>query len=72
MQHNANDRKYKTVIFLNLSHSDVQTDFTKDLRKEQITSTETTYNKMYPELGKPADNEFEAWRNSKNERWVKL
>lgn len=72
MQQNANDRKYKAVIFLNLSHSDVQTDTTKDFRKEQFTSTEATCNNMYPELGKPADKEFEAWRNKKNERWVKL
>lgn len=72
MQQNAKGRKYKAVLFLDIPHGDVQTDSTKDFRKEPLTPTETTYNKMYPELGKPADKELEAWRAKKNERWVKL
>jgi len=72
MQEDANERKCKSMVFRSSFHCDLQTDTTKDFHKEQITTTETTYNEMYPRLGKPADNEFETWRDKKNKRWVKL
>lgn len=65
MQRMLRDRKCKTNIFWSTSRSDVQTDSTKNYLCEKLTSTETTYNKVYPKLGKPADMEFEEWRKEK-------
>ena len=72
MQKTVKDMRYRSYVFLSNSLSGVQTDSTKDYRKEKSTSTEATYNDMYPKLGKPADKEFEAWRAKKNKRWVSL
>ncbi len=72
MQSQVKDRKYKCLEFVNSSRCDVQTDSTKDYRKEALTSTEATYDKMFPRLGKPADKEFEAWHAKKRARWVRL
>ena len=72
MQKTVKDMRCGSYIFLSTSLSGVQTDSTKDYRKEKSTSTEATYNDMYPKLGKPADKEFEAWRAQKNKRWVSL
>lgn len=52
-------KKYKSVIFWSTSRCGVQTDSTKNYLDEKLISTEATYNKMYPKLGKPADKEFE-------------
>lgn len=72
MQSQVEERKYKSLEFVNTSRRGVQTDSTKDYRKETLTSTEATYNKMFPKLGKLADKEFEAWRAKKRARWISL
>ena len=65
MQRMVKDRKCKSVIFWSTSRCGVQADSTKNYLEEKLTSTEATYNKMYPKLGKPADKEFEEWRKEK-------
>ncbi len=72
MQQHVKERKYKSLELVGSSLCGVQRDSTKDYHREAITSTETRYNKVYPKLGKPADKEFEAWREKKNKRWVPL
>lgn len=72
MEQMARQRTYKATVFWLKQRTGVQEDSTKDYRKEKLTSTENTYNKMYPKLGKAAEREFEEWRDGKNKRWVRL
>ena len=72
MQKTVKDMRYRSHVFLSTFLCGVQTDSTKDYRKEETTSTEATYNKMYPKLGTSADKEFGEWREKKNKRWIRL
>ena len=50
----ARDRNDKSIVFLSERRLEEQKDSTTDYRKEKATHIETVYNKVYPELGKPA------------------
>ena len=50
----ARDRNNKSIVFWSERRLEEQKDSTTDYRKGKPTHTETLYNKVYPELGKPA------------------